>query len=298
MKHLVKYAAKIFPALLLTAVIFASCSLDGLTGIWEEEAQPRTLAVHFLDVGQGDAIFAELPNGETMLVDAGENYYGDGIIRYIENTGHHKIDYLVATHPHADHIGSMPYIVRHFDIGTVYMPKVSTNTKLFESLIKAFKSKKLRVKNGRAGVTIVSGSNFSAEIIAPAKIDANQLNNCSIIIRLTCGATSFLLTGDAQTGETNAVDPELLRADVLKAGHHGSKDAVTQKLLQAVHPSITVISCGKNNDYGHPHKEVLSALKRIGSTVYRTDKDKTVIVTSNGSDMTVSTGNPAIKREI
>lgn len=298
MKHLVKYAAKILPVLLLIAVMLASCSLDSLLSVWEEEALPCKLAVHFLDVGQGDAIFTELPNGETMLIDAGENYYGDGIIRYIENTGHHKIDYLVATHPHADHIGSMPYIVRHFDIGTVYMPKVTANTKLFESLIKAFKSKKLRVKNGRAGVTVVSGSGFAAEIIAPSKIDANHLNNCSVIIRLTYGSTSFLLTGDAETGETNAIDPELLRADVLKAGHHGGKDAVTQKLLQAVRPSVTVISCGKNNDYGHPHKEVLSALKHVGSTVYRTDKDKTVIVTSNGSDVTVSTGNPAIKREI
>lgn len=284
--------------LLLTAFLCTSCSLDGLLRVWEEETQPRTFAVHFLDVGQGDAIFAELPGGETMLIDAGENYYGESIIHYIERAGYEKIDYLVATHPHTDHIGSMPYIVRNFAVGAVYMPKVSTNTKLYESLLKSLKSKNLRAKNGRAGVTVASGDDFSVKIIAPVQINEDDLNNCSVMLRLTYGSTSFLLTGDAETGETDTVDQALLRADVLKAGHHGSKSSVTPKLLQAVQPSVTVISCGKGNDYGHPHKEALKALKEIGSTVYRTDKDKTVIITSDGSGLTVSTGHTSMKRAV
>lgn len=278
-------------SLLLTVLMLCSCSLEYLL----EDTGGQTLSVHFLDVGQGDAIFAELPNGETMLIDAGENYHGEGILSYITQEGYSKIDYLVATHPHADHIGSMPYIVRNFDVGVVYMPKVSANTSLYESLLKSIKSKRLTVKNGKAGVTIAQDGDFSADIIAPSKIVENNLNNCSLVIMLTYGSHSFLLTGDAEKEELNAIKTSI-EADVFKAGHHGSKTSSTQALVQRINPKITVISCGKNNDYGHPHKEVLKALKTVGSSVYRTDKDKTVVVTSDGSTLTVSTDGSSITR--
>ncbi len=279
----------------MAAAILCSCSLDFLFDSVGEKQYDGKLAVHFLDVGQGDSIFIELPNDQTMLIDAGENYHGEGIINYIKKAGHSKIDYLVATHPHSDHIGSLPYIVRNYEIGTVYMPKVSATSKLYESLLKSVKSKKLSVKNGKAGVNIVKIDDLSVDIIAPSKIDESNLNNCSIVIMLKFGNNSFLLTGDAETGEMKTVKADL-NAQVLKAGHHGSKNSTTKSLLKKINPEITIISCGKNNEYGHPDKEVLTLLKNIKSSVYRTDKDKTIVIVSDGKNLTVSTNNQSIKR--
>lgn len=279
-------------SLLLTAAMLCSCAVD-LSFLFEES--PKTLTVHFLDIGQGDSIFIELPNNETMLIDTGEDYYGQGIIDYIEGTGHTRIDYLIGTHPHSDHIGSMGYIVRNFEIGDIYMPKISANTKMYESLLKSIKSRKLKIKNGKAGVNILQEENLSADIIAPVKLDEENLNNCSIVMKLTYGNTSFLFTGDAEEEELAAIKADM-RADVLKVGHHGSRTSTTQELLQKIRPQYAVISCGKNNDYGHPHKEVLQYLKKAGCTVYRTDRDKTVTVTSDGASLEVQTKNKSIAR--
>ncbi len=284
-------------ACVLALALFCACTVTINLGGADTSAAPNSeskLIVHFLDVGQGDAIFIELPNGKTMLVDAGENYHGQGIIDYVQTIGYHKLDYVVATHPHEDHIGSMPYIVRNFEIGSIYMPDVTASTATFESLLKAIKAKGLRVKNGRTGVHIIKDGELTADIIAPDKPDESNLNNSSIVLLLTFGNVSYLLTGDAETKELNAIRADM-HATVLKAGHHGSKTSTTQTLLKKISPSVTVISCGKNNDYGHPHAEVLKMLKSVNSSVYRTDRDQTVIVATDGSSLTVSTGNPSIK---
>jgi competence protein ComEC len=284
-------------ACVLALALFCACTVTINLGGADTSAAPNSeskLIVHFLDVGQGDSIFIELPNGKTMLVDAGENYHGQGIIDYVQTIGYQKLDYVVATHPHEDHIGSMPYIVRNFEIGSIYMPDVTANTATFESLLKAIKAKGLRVKNGRTGVHIIKDGELTADIIAPDKPDESNLNNSSIVLLLTFGNVSYLLTGDAETKELNAIRADM-HATVLKAGHHGSKTSTTQTLLKKISPSVTVISCGKNNDYGHPHAEVLKMLKSVNSSVYRTDRDQTVIVATDGSSLTVSTGNPSIK---
>ena len=284
-------------ACVLALALFCACTVTINLGGADTSAAPNSeskLIVHFLDVGQGDSIFIELPNGRTMLVDAGENYHGQGIIDYVQTIGYHKLDYVVATHPHEDHIGSMPYIVRNFEIGSIYMPDVTANTATFESLLKAIKAKGMRVKNGRTGVHIIKDGELTADIIAPDKPDESNLNNSSIVLLLTFGNVSYLLTGDAETKELNAIRADM-HATVLKAGHHGSKTSTTQTLLKKISPSVTVISCGKNNDYGHPHAEVLKMLKSVNSSVYRTDRDQTVIVATDGSSLTVSTGNPSIK---
>ncbi len=284
-------------ACVLALALFCACTVTINLGGADTSAAPNSeskLIVHFLDVGQGDSIFIELPNGKTMLVDAGENYHGQGIIDYVQTIGYHKLDYVVATHPHEDHIGSMPYIVRNFEIGSIYMPDVTANTATLESLLKAIKAKGLRVKNGRTGVHIIKDGELTADIIAPDKPDESNLNNSSIVLLLTFGNVSYLLTGDAETKELNAIRADM-HATVLKAGHHGSNTSTTQTLLKKISPSVTVISCGKNNDYGHPHAEVLKMLKSVNSSVYRTDRDQTVIVATDGSSLTVSTGNPSIK---
>lgn len=286
-------------SILLSAVmllVMCSCSIVNLldSDYYDEDFSPD-MAVHFLDVGQGDSIFIELPNDETMLIDAGENYHGEGILNYIDDCGYSQIDYLIATHPHADHIGSMGYIVRNFDIGEIYMPKVSTNTKTYENLLESILNKGLKVKTGKNGVNILDTEELSIDIIAPIEADESNLNNSSIIIKLVYGDTSFLFTGDAEKEELSEVTADL-SADVLKVGHHGSRTSTTEEFLSRVSPQIAVISCGKDNDYGHPHGSTLELLNDFDCAVYRTDEDRTVIVETDGEYLSVRTGAASIER--
>lgn len=240
------------------------------------------VSVHFLDIGQGDSIFVELPNGECMLIDAGVANKGEFIESYISESGYNKIDYLVATHPHADHIGSMAYIVRNMDIGQVYMPNVSTTTKTYEKLLEAIQQKGLKIKSAKAGMNIVEESDLRVDILAPVKIDEDELNNCSIIIKITYGYDSYLFIGDAEKEELDTVSSDL-SADVLKVGHHGSRTSTTEKFLEQVNPKYAVISCGADNDYGHPHKETIDLLEMLDVKYYRTDIEGTITITSDGS---------------
>ena len=172
-----------------------------------------TLSVHYLDVGQGDSIFIELPNQKCMLIDAGENMYGKSITEYINNLGYTNIDYLVATHPHADHIGSMAYVVKHNNIGEIYMPKVTTTTKTYENLLTAIADKGLKVKSAKVGMNIIDDNDFSINILAPVTIDEDNLNNCSVILKMTYKNDSFLFLGDAEKKELeNNRQNELERA--------------------------------------------------------------------------------------
>lgn len=240
------------------------------------------VSVHFLDIGQGDSIFVELPNGECMLIDAGVANKGEFIESYISESGYNKIDYLVATHPHADHIGSMAYIVSNMDIGQVYMPNVSTTTKTYEKLLEAIQQKGLKIKSAKAGMNIVEESDLRVDILAPVKIDEDELNNCSIIIKITYGYDSYLFIGDAEKEELDTVSSDM-SADVLKVGHHGSRTSTTEKFLEQVNPKYAVISCGADNDYGHPHKETIDLLKMLDVKYYRTDIEGTITITSDGS---------------
>ena len=254
------------------------------------------IAVHFLDVGQGDSIFAELPDGKTMLIDAAERDCGAGIADFIRDRGYERIDYLVVTHPHADHIGSMEFIVRRFEIGEVWLPNVAANTLMFERLMDAIREKQLTVREGRAGETVFSSGGCRAQVLAPAVIDEEELNNCSIVMRLDYGETSFLFTGDAQEEELGSIADDKVSADVLKVSHHGSVNGNPEDFLQRSAPQIAVISCGRNNDYGHPHRGTLERLEALRCRVYRTDCDGTVTVRSDGRKLSVTTGEKSIVR--
>lgn len=288
----------IFIALLCALLMLCSCSLLEKIGIGNDsnDAFDGKLSVHFLDVGQGDSIFIELPDGKTMLIDAGENYYGNGIISYINDCGYSEVDYLAATHPHADHIGSMAYIVRHMDIGEVFMPKVSANTKTYENLLEAVSDKGLKIKSAKAGITIAENDDYEITVAAPSVIDSENLNNSSAVIKLSYKNNSFLFTGDAEKDELSKIKTDI-SADVLKVGHHGSKTSTYNEFLNAVNPKYAVISVGKNNDYGHPHKNTLKLLSNYGITVFRTDKDKTIVFASDGNEISVNSGKTSIKQE-
>lgn len=265
-----------------------------------DNSQPfgdKILKVHFLDVGQADSILVQLPDGPSILVDAGNNDDGPAVVSYLKQQGIKKIDYLVGTHPHEDHIGGLDDVIRAFDIGQAYMPRVTTNTKTFEDVLLAVKDKGLKITTAKAGVTILDQDRLKVDLVAPCGSDYEDLNNWSAVTRIKYGSTSFLLTGDAEAQSekemlASGVD---LKADVLKVGHHGSSSSTTPTFLKAVAPKYAVISVGAGNDYGHPHKETLSKLANAGVQLYRTDQDGTVVLASDGKNITVEKLSSTIK---
>lgn len=296
-KSSMKIRFSVFLSLLFSLLLLCSCSVNINLNSDDTEklSQKDTLNVHFLDVGQGDSIFIELPDEKTMLIDAGENYHGEGIINYIGDCGYSKIDYLVATHPHADHIGSMGYIVRNMDIGSVYMPKAAANTKTYENLLESISDKGLKITSAKAGLTIAEESDYIINVVAPVTIDESDLNNSSAVIKLTYKNNSFLFTGDAEKKELETITDDI-SADVLKVGHHGSNTSTTEEFLYEVRPTYAVISVGEGNEYGHPHKETLRLLEEFNCELYRTDIDKTVVFSSDGNTISVKSGEQSIKK--
>lgn len=270
----------------MTTVPPSSSSLDIPT-------DGKTLTVSFLDVGQGDSIFIELPDGKTMLIDASESDQADTIEAYIRARGHQKLDYLVATHPHADHIGGMRAIVEAFEIGEVWMPNADATTATYEKLLTAIDEKGLSIHTAKAGKVILETESLRIDLLAPCKEDYSDLNDYSAVIKLTYGSTKFLFTGDAETlsEEEMIASGTDLSADVLKLGHHGSSTSSSEAFLKAVSPTYGIISCGEGNDYGHPHSETLESAAKHGITLYRTDLLGHIVFTSDGSTVkTASAG--------
>lgn len=239
------------------------------------------MRVSFIDVGQADSEFIELPNGETMLIDAGTNETGANAVNYIKSLGYTSIDYVVGTHPHEDHIGGLDDIINTFDIGKVYMPKVTADTKTFEDVLDAVDAKGLTINTAKAGVTILDTERLSIKMLAPISDSYENTNDYSAVIKIVYGDTSFLFTGDAEVLAEKQITDDV-SADVLKIGHHGSSTSTCDEFLDKVSPKIAVISCGKDNKYGHPNKETLDKLNARGIPYYRTDKLGTITVMSDG----------------
>jgi len=222
-----------------------------------------------------------------MLIDSGNNADSHTVINYIKSEGISKIDILIATHPHEDHIGAMDEVIESFDIGKFYMPKVTTTTKTFEDLILAVKSKGLVINTATAGTKLNFDSQIESEIIAPNSTSYTDLNDYSAVIKLKCGNESFLLDGDAESiSEQEMLNKRYnLKADVLKVGHHGSSSSTTSEILNAVSPKYAFISIGKDNDYGHPTEQTLNKLSAANVQVFRTDKSGTIVALSDGNSI-------------
>ncbi len=246
------------------------------------------LKIHFLDVGQADSILVQSPTGKTMLVDAGNNDDGPMVVAYLKKQGIEKLDILVGTHPHEDHIGGLDDVIKNIDIGKLYMPKVSHTTKTFNDVLTAIKTKGLKVSTASAGVQLDLGGDMDAKMLAPKGDSYDDMNDYSSVIKLKYKSTSFLLTGDAgEVSEGEMLSKGFdLNADILKVGHHGSRYSTSERFLKAVSPEYAVICTGKGNDYGHPHKETLGRLATARIKVYRTDMDGTVIASSDGKNIT------------
>ena len=244
------------------------------------------LKVHFLDVGQGDSIFIELPTNETILIDASIKDASNKIINYLREENVSKIDYVFATHPHSDHIGGMSAVIKAFDIGQIYMPKAVTTTKTYENLLLTIKDKNLKIKTAKAGNTIIDTDDLKLVVLAPNQDSYESLNNYSIVLKLTYKEKSFLFMGDAETLSEKEITGDV-QADVLKVGHHGSRTSTSQAFLNKVNPSYAVIRVGLNNDYKHPHQEVIDRLEKKNIKLYRTDQNGDIIFTTDGYNIDV-----------
>lgn len=253
------------------------------------------MKVHFLDVGQADCVVVQLPGGETLMVDAGNRDDSSFIVGYLNDLGVRRIDYLVATHPHEDHIGGMADIVESFQVGQVYMPRVTTNTWSFEHLLQAIRERGLKIKSARAGLTLLDRDDLKVRFTGPALDSFADLNQASAVLHIRYGDTAFLLAGDADKESEAAMlrSGADLSADVLKVGHHGSHDATSSAFLETVNPDYAVISVGAGNDYGHPHQETLNKLKQFGVQVLRTDLMGTIVFTSDGRTLKCEPGGTA-----
>lgn len=284
---------------------------EGLGSIVSWDGTTRTakisdagLKVSFIDVGQADSILVETPGGKSMLIDAGNNEDGDKVTSYIKGEGLNKVDVLVATHSHEDHIGGMDTVVNNFDIGKVYMSHGTTTTKTYQDVLTAIQNKGLKITSAKSGGSIDLDPELKIDILAPHENDVFQdLNNYSVVLKVTYKNNSFLLTGDAE--DSSEVEMLMtgadLKADVLKVGHHGSNSSTTDKFLQSISPKYAVISVGKGNDYGHPAQQTLDKLVAANVQVFRTDVDGTIVASSDGntiafnkiSAITTSTPKPS-----
>jgi len=239
--------------------------------------QDNNLRVYCLDVGQGDSILIT-NNNKTMLIDASTNEMGSRVVKYLNDLGIKKIDYLVGTHPHEDHIGGLDNVIKNFDIGTIYMPNVVATTKTFEEVIDAISAKKLKVTSPKTGDKFTVG-NAECEVMS-IRNDKDDYNNCSIVIKMDFNNVSYLFTGDAEESvESSRKWPHI---DVLKVGHHGSNTSSSKKFLEQIKPEVALISVGQGNTYGHPTQATLKRLSNIGAKIYRTDENGIILLIEKG----------------
>ncbi|WP_255883374.1 MULTISPECIES: ComEC/Rec2 family competence protein [unclassified Ruminococcus] len=267
--------------LALSAVFLCSCSIN-----IEQPSKPTNgeIRVTVLDVGQGDSIFIELTDNRCMLIDAGEYEYGDDIAEYIRSSGYNKIDYLVATHPHADHIGGMSEIIGSFDIGEIYMPRASTDTRTFEQLLTAIDDKGMSINTARAGVSILSEDNLSIDILAPVSDSYTDLNNYSSVIKLTYGEVKFLFMGDAEKESESEITADV-SADFVKVGHHGSKTSSSADFVERVGASYAAVSVAEENEYNLPVKKIINRWKNSGADVLMTKDVGDITAVSDGKTL-------------
>src|SRR5574344_1656303 len=241
------------------------------------------LNVYFIDVGQADSILIE-QNNKFMLIDAGNNDDGKTVVDFLKSKGVSKLDYIIGTHVHEDHIGGMDDVISSFDEDKILFPKTTSTTRTFEDFVKAVKDKNKKLYAPKSGEEF-NFANSTFKVLAPNNEEYDEANNYSIAIRLTYKNKSFLFMGDAETLSENEILSKGydVKSDFLKVGHHGSSTSTSDKFLKAVNPSYAVISVGKNNTYNLPKKSVMDRLKKYNISVYRTDEQGNITLTSDGN---------------
>ena len=248
------------------------------------------LTVYFIDVGQGDCILVNV-NGYNLLIDSGPSSARKSLLGYLDKLSISKFDYVIATHPHEDHIGNMDAIIRKYHIGKFLAPKVTASTLTFENMVTALNDKNLKISVISTGSNSINlGKETSIMFYTLPNLNTDdELNLYSPIIKLTYKNISFLFTGDAELkNEEFLIKNEInLRSHILKIGHHGSSSSTCEAFLNSVNPKVAIISVGSNNKYGHPAASTLNLLKNYHIKLYRTDLLGTIILKSDGSSFSI-----------
>ena len=244
-------------------------------------------AVRFIDVGQGDSVLIQTTQG-CVLIDGGDMDMGGRVVGYLRDAGIVDITYVIATHPHSDHIGGLIAVLGEFPVGALIMPNVAHTSVTFERFLDVIEQRGIPLREPVIGDTFSVGK-AEFTVIAPNSDNYQSLNDYSVSLRMVLGATSFIFTGDAETTSESEMTRHYLSSDVLFVGHHGSSTSTTQVFLDAVSPSIAVISVGSKNSYNHPNDGVLKRLQDAGVKVYRTDRNGNITIITDGSSLSVST---------
>lgn len=277
-------------------IIIAALLYRPVSSLWSNDSSIQTsvtdggkLTVTYMDVGQGDATL--ITKGDFhMLIDAGNNQKGSQVVQALKDEGIRQLDVVVGTHPDSDHIGGMDDVIENFEIETVYMPEAEKDTKTYQEVEEALEKKHLEAQMPQIGKEYRYADNVIVRFLSPSK-QYPDANNNSLVIQTAYGKNRFLFMGDAE----EQVEKDLLakgydlECDVLKAGHHGSASASSAAFLHRVDPVYAVISCGRDNAYGHPHAEVLATLEEEDVQIYRTDTMGTIRAVSDGRNVTLST---------
>lgn len=299
------------PTLLLALLVIAGAFfanregwLDGLTSLDGDSSTVLSLSkeaqVYFIDVGQGDSELIRLKQEDgspfDILIDAGTRSTKQELSDFLHDLGVEDLDIVIGTHPHEDHIGGMAQILQDFPVETLYLPEIcdsmTPTTRTYENMLDAIDEKQVTVRTAAAGDVLFQSDSISFSVLSPSRDDYDNLNDFSIVTRLVVGETSFLFQGDAEAD----VEAEILDAgydvscDVLKLGHHGSSTSSSEAYITAASPKNAVISCGVNNDYGHPHAETLDLMEKLNINMYRTDEQKTLLAETDGKTIEWETG--------
>ncbi|NFO86301.1 MBL fold metallo-hydrolase [Clostridium botulinum] len=248
----------------------------------------NNIIVHYIDVGQGDAALIQV-NNINMLIDSGPKESRNKILDYLQSLNIKKINYIVATHPHEDHIGNMAKILKTYGLYKFYAPKIENTTSTFEKMIDALKDKNLKINVIKKDTNPIDlGKNTDVTIFSPIKDSYDNINNYSPVIKIQYGDTSFLFTGDAEKEVENEIlldSNNNIRSDVIKIGHHGSSTSSSKSFIEKVNPSIAIISVGADNKFNHPNKSTIDCLTKNNVKIYQTNKENTIILSSDGHNI-------------
>ena len=272
-------------SILYSLFLLSGCSPDHPARLPDQPPvveEGGSFAVHFIDVGQADSALV-LCNGESMLIDGGNAADSNLVVAYLKKQNVDHLDYMICTHAHEDHVGGLSGPLSVMPVEEIYAPKTGASSKAYQNFLKKSEAQETEIKHPAPGDSFTLGSS-SVEILGPVTEQGADVNNTSIVLKITYGDTAFLFTGDAEREE----EQDLLAcqydlsADVLKVGHHGSKNSTTYPFLREVMPEYAVISVGEGNSYGHPTEDTLSRLRDAGATVLRTDLLGDIVITSDG----------------